>query len=314
MAAHDRSALFLDANERPLQRAAAGLASAGVPVFPVAPQGKVPLIRNGRGFRDATTNLRLIEAWWRRFPQANIGVPTGAASGLVVVDVDVHGTNGYNALHRADHAGLISGWEFLVRSPTGGLHLYYPAAEDREQRSWQAGNAGIDFRGDGGYIVAPPSLRVIDGETVPYRITELGTEPAHPLDAGRLRDFLEPPRPPRRTSSQTPARGRADPQKLADWLGGERTDRNRKLFWASCVLAEEGVPYREALDAMLTVEQPDFGSREIARTVASGYKRIHGTPSQQSSAPQQGVVARGLPARDLDAAEPGPQVPAARGL
>src|SRR5699024_7258265 len=216
-------------------------------------------------------------------PHANIGIPTGAVSGLVVVDVDVHGTNGYDALNRADRNGLVTGWEFLVRSPTGGLHLYYPAAEEIEQRSWQAGNAGIDFRGDGGYIVAPPSLRVIDGETVPYRITELGTEPARPLDAGRLRRFLAPPRPPRRVPTRMRGQGR-DPMKLANWLGGERTDRNRKLFWASCVLAEEGVPYREALEAMLTVEQPDFGQREITRTVASGYKRIRG------DAPRTGEV------------------------
>lgn len=278
MTVRDLSAIFFDATDQPLPSAARGLAAAGVPVFPVALRDKVPLIRNGRGFRDATTDLGQVEAWWRRFPQANIGVPTGAASGLVVVDVDVHGTNGYDALNRADRAGLVTGWEFLVRSPTGGLHLYYPAVEDGEQRSWQAGDAGIDFRGDGGYIVAPPSLRVIDGEIVPYRITELGTEPAHPLDAGRLRGFLEPPRPPRRFPPRMRGQGRTDPQKLANWLGGERTDRNRKLFWASCVLAEEGVPYREALDAMLTVEQPDFGSREITRTVASGYKRIHGDP------------------------------------
>lgn len=307
MTVRDLSALFLDATDQPLPSAARGLAASGVPVFPVAPRDKVPLIRHGRGFRDATTNLARVEAWWRRFPQANIGVPTGAASGLVVVDVDVHGTNGYDALHRADQAGLVAGWEFLVRSPTGGLHLYYPATEDAEQRSWQAGDAGIDFRGDGGYIVAPPSIRVIDGETVPYRITELSTEPAHLLDAGRLRGFLEPPRPPRRFLPQMRGQGRTDPQKLANWLGGERTDRNRKLFWASCVLAEEGVPYREALDAMLTVEQPDFGPREITRTVTSGYKRIHGTP-----APAGGTRAsRPGPARD---AAPEQRLAPARGL
>lgn len=278
MTVRDLSAIFLDATDQPLPQAAARLAASGVPVFPVAPRDKAPLIRNGRGFRDATTDLRQVEAWWRRFPQANIGVPTGAASGLVVVDVDVHGTNGYDALNRADRAGLVTGWEFLVRSPTGGLHLYYPAADEMEQRSWQAGDAGIDFRGDGGYIVAPPSLRVIDGEMVPYRITELGTAPTHPLGAGRLRRFLDPPRSPRRFPPRMRGQGRTDPLKLANWLGGERIDRNRKLFWASCVLAEEGVPYRDALDAMLTVEQPDFGQREITRTVASGYKRIHGDP------------------------------------
>ncbi|WP_420733675.1 bifunctional DNA primase/polymerase [Brevibacterium luteolum] len=314
MTVRDLSAIFLDGTDQPLPRAAVGLAAAGVPVFPVAPRDKVPLIRHGRGFRDATTDLGQVEAWWRRFPQANIGVPTGAASGLVVVDVDVHGTNGYDALHRADQADLIAGWAFAVRSPTGGLHLYYPAAEDGEQRSWQAGNAGIDFRGDGGYIVAPPSLRVIDGETVPYRITELGTNPAHPQDADRLRGFLDPPRPPRRLPPRMRGQGRTDPQKLANWLGGERTDRNRKLFWASCVLAEEGVPYRDALDAMLTVEQPDFGQREITRTVTSGYKRIHGAPARQGSVPRQGAVSRGGPARNLDAPETPARAPAVRGL
>lgn len=242
MAARDLSAILLDATEQPLPRAAAMLAAAGVPVFPCAAGDKVPLIFKGRGSRDATTNLRQVEAWWRRSPNANIGVPTGTVSGLSVVDVDVHGTNGYDALNRADRAGLVSGWEFLVRSPTGGLHLYYPASEDAEQRSWQVGAAGIDFRGDGGYIIAPPSRRLIDGETVPYRITELGTERARPLDASRLRSFLEPPKPPRRFPTHARRHGSTDPRKLATWLGGERVDRNRKLFWVSCVLAEEGVP------------------------------------------------------------------------
>ena len=183
----------------PLPEAARAFAAAGVPVFPCVPRGKRPLIRDGRGFRDATTNLAQVEAWWRRAPEANIGIPTGAVSGVVVVDVDVHGpVNGYDQFARADRAGLVDGWEVLARSPSGGMHAYYPASDGGTQRSWQAARAGIDFRGDGGYIVAPPSLRVIDGETVPYRITELGTDPAHPLDAGRLRRFLEPPRPPRR--------------------------------------------------------------------------------------------------------------------
>ncbi len=78
MVARGLSAFFLDATDQPLPRAARALAASGVPVFPVAARDKVPLIRNGRGFRDATTNLAQIETWWRRFPQANIGVPTGA--------------------------------------------------------------------------------------------------------------------------------------------------------------------------------------------------------------------------------------------
>ena len=83
----------------------------------------------GRGFHDATTDRARVRAWWSRFPAANIGMPTGAASGVVVVDVDVHGVNGYEAFGRARRAGLLNGWEALVRSPTGGLHIYYPAGD-----------------------------------------------------------------------------------------------------------------------------------------------------------------------------------------
>ncbi len=287
MTVRDLSAIFLDATDQPLPRAAVGLAAAGVPVFPVAPRDKVPLIRHGRGFRDATTDLGQVEAWWRRFPQANIGVPTGAAFGLVVVDVDVHGTNGYDALHRADQADLIAGWAFAVRSPTGGLHLYYPAAEDGEQRSWQAGNAGIDFRGDGGYIVAPPSLRVIDGETVPYRITELGTNPAHPQDADRLRGFLDPPRPPRRLPPRMRGQGRTDPQKLANWLGGERPTGT-----GSC----SGPPASSPRKACPTGMRWTRCSRSSSPTSGSGRSPAPSPPATSAStAPPPGRVPR--PAR-----------------
>ena len=91
----------------PLPEAAVIFARAGVPVFPCAPGGKQPV--TGQGFKNATTDLAQVQAWWHRFPAANIGMPTGAASGAVVVDVDVHGpVNGYDALNRADRAGLVS--------------------------------------------------------------------------------------------------------------------------------------------------------------------------------------------------------------
>ena len=68
--------------------AARSLAAAGVPVFPCVVEGKRPLTR--RGFLDASTAPEQVAAWWSRTPNANIGLPTGAASGVVVVDVDVH--------------------------------------------------------------------------------------------------------------------------------------------------------------------------------------------------------------------------------
>ncbi|MDA8348208.1 MAG: bifunctional DNA primase/polymerase, partial [Pseudomonadota bacterium] len=64
----------------------------GLPVFPCRPD-KRPYTEHG--FKDATTNLDMIEEWWNRWPEALIGVPTGKASGLVVLDVDPDGLGWY---------------------------------------------------------------------------------------------------------------------------------------------------------------------------------------------------------------------------
>ena len=189
-----------------LNHAAMLLAEGGVPVFPCAPGGKTPITRHGH--LDATTDRRQVRAWWRLHPWANIGIPTGAASGLVVVDVDVHGpVNGMRSFIRAGDAGLLKGWGLLVSTPTGGQHAYFPAVPGVEQRSWQAGNAGIDFRGDGGYIIAPPSIRIIDGIASRYKVArgEYLGQPL-PVDSDRLRDFLDPRPAP--TVHPAPARNR----------------------------------------------------------------------------------------------------------
>lgn len=266
-----------------LSHAAMVLAEGGVPVFPCAPGGKTPITRHGH--LDATTDRRQVRAWWRRSPRANIGIPTGAASDLVVVDVDMHGpANGMEAFVRADNAGLVKGWGLLVDTPTGGQHAYFPAIPDIEQRSWQVGNVGIDFRGDGGYIVAPPSIRIIDGIASRYRIAVERLGPASPVDSARLRDFLDPR--PISTYHAVPARDRdgADAERLASWLGRQATDRNLKLFWASCRLAEGGVPVSHAVDAMVTAAQSDFGEREITRTVHSAYRSVGAGARQREPA------------------------------
>ena len=90
---------------------------------------------------------------------------------MVVVDVDVHGrADGRIAFDRASRAGLVGGWALLARTPSGGLHAFYAATPGVEQRSWQAAAAGVDFRGDGGYIIVPPSVRVIDHVPTRYEV------------------------------------------------------------------------------------------------------------------------------------------------
>lgn len=301
----------------PLSAAAREFARAGVPVFPCAAFGKRPATEHG--FHDATTDLDQVEAWWRQSPGANIGVPTGAASGAVVVDVDVHGpVDGRTSFARAARAGLVDGWELLVRTPTGGLHAYYPATPRPEQRSWQAGRAGIDFRGDGGYIIVPPSIRSLQGATVAYGVETINTGPTGLLDSDALRDFLDPrPAPRPRPETWQPV-GREDAQRLAAWLERQDTDRNLKLFWASCRLAEGGVPLTDALDAVLTAAKSDFGPREITATVRSAYRTVRGEPALRgpSSLAVRGgspLAADGWFRRDTNA-HPSPGTSRVRGL
>lgn len=269
----------------PLSAAAREFAAAGVPVFPCTSYGKRPATEHG--FHDATTNLDQIEAWWRQSPGANIGVPTGAASGAVVVDVDVHGpVDGRAGFDRADRAGLVEGWELLVRTPTGGMHAYYPATPGTEQRSWQAARAGIDFRGDGGYIIVPPSLRSIEGTTVAYGVEQMNSGPARVLDAQRLRDFLDPrPAPSRPASGGVDRDVDVDVSRLAAWVAtrGEG-ERNRGLFWAACRLAENNVPASDALDVLTAAaSHAGLGDREVATTVRSAYRTVHPAPARHGA-------------------------------
>lgn len=120
------------------------------PVFPLRPRDKTPLTANG--FKDASVHPEQVELWWRQWPHANIGLPTGHH--FDVLDLD--GPTAINSLDqllggRYRHTGPVSltgkGWHCLF-APTGagnGTSVGFPDSK-------------IDFRGRGGYIVAPPSV------------------------------------------------------------------------------------------------------------------------------------------------------------
>lgn len=121
---------------------------------------KHPLTRHG--FHDATTDEPIIRSWWGRWPWANVGVATGARSGLVVVDVDPR-SGGTESLDRLQ--SLMGSLPATLSATTGsgGTHLYYrhPGGEVRNTAGRLPGITealpGLDLRGDGGYVVAPPS-------------------------------------------------------------------------------------------------------------------------------------------------------------
>ncbi|OUZ07349.1 DNA primase [Aeromicrobium sp. PE09-221] len=262
-----------------LPTAAQLLALGGIPIFPCVPGEKRPL--TPRGFHDATTNLQQVKAWWRRHPTANLAIPTGGVSGLVVVDVDVHGSaNGYRAFDRAKRAGLVPSWSFLVDTPSGGLHAYYPTVRGVVQRSWQAASSGVDFRGDGGYVLVPPSMITSKRGRATYQLHQVGIAAARPVDSDRLRDFLDP-RPEPRPLSPSDMRQGADVSRLAAWVASRpEGERNRGLFWAACRLAENRIPAADALDVFIAAAgHAGLGEREVVATVRSAYRCTHPRPS-----------------------------------
>jgi hypothetical protein len=267
----------------PLPQAAARLAEAGAPVFPCVPGEKRPLTRHG--FQEASVDLAQVAAWWRRWPSANIGVPTGTPSGVDVVDVDRKPDgNGFDALGRARRAGLVEGWVAVVRTPSGGAHFYYPADPGRPQPSWQAAAARVDFRGTGGYVIVPPSaVTTVHGPAV-YSLTAGGDREPRPVDATALREFLDPRPEPAVPRGRGPMRSE-DARRLADWVGMRAEgERNRGLFWASCRLAEAGLSLPEMVDALAPAgEQVGLPPREVVTTIRSAYRATHVQPAPSSA-------------------------------
>lgn len=264
-----------------LPDAARALVKAGVPVFPCVPGEKRPLTR--RGFHDATTDLVQVAAWWRRWPAANLAIPTGPASGIEVVDIDIHPTGtGFAAFQRAGREGIVDGWAALVRTPSGGLHVYFPADTSRQQPSWQAPKAHIDFRGTGGYILTPPSqVTQPDGQLRPYDLRSTGLVEAAPVDATQLRSFLDP-RPTLRSEGAVLPSQDFDVQRLGRWVAtlGEG-ERNRGLFWAACRLAEHHTPVADTLAVLgPAAAHAGLGEREITTTIRSAYRATGPAPRE----------------------------------
>ncbi len=119
--------------------------------------GKHP--RTKHGLYDASTDERQIREWWTRWPDANIGVPTGAISGLLVLDIDPrnHGDDSLAALLH-QFGSLPPTLEALTGG--GGRHIVFQYPATGGPISSGRLEDGIDVKADGGYIVVAPSLHL----------------------------------------------------------------------------------------------------------------------------------------------------------
>jgi hypothetical protein len=132
-----------------------------------------------QGLKDASKDHKQIKEWWTRNPQANIGICTGEESGLVVIDIDPrHG--GMESMKSIGKLGSLPVMTPTVATGGGGEHIYlsYPNNGRRIRNTVAlAGYQGIDLRGDGGYVVAPPS-RHISGSKYTWKVHHIGKTPA----------------------------------------------------------------------------------------------------------------------------------------
>jgi hypothetical protein len=117
--------------------------------------GKHP--RTDHGWKNGSRDPATIREWWQRWPDANIGIVTGLESGIFVLDVD--GRQGEESLTELAQRGCHLPDTYTVRSGGGGRHLYFLWPEGADVRNSQSMIApGLDIRGQGGYVVAPPSV------------------------------------------------------------------------------------------------------------------------------------------------------------
>jgi hypothetical protein len=233
-------------------------AKVGWHVFPVAPKTKVPQTRHG--LLDATTDVERIAAWWSKHPDSSLGIRTGKESGLVVLDLDVKNgggsTLGTMLMDGREWPGTTTDERTLeIGTPSGGTHFYFlhPGVEIRNSAGLLG--SGLDIRGDGGYVVAPPS----PGYTIRHR-----GRPA------RLPEWLRTQLVQRQMREDTQlASGQYD--KFMEGVpSGARDDQLLKL---GAHLVAKGLPYGEVLQLLLgqnhTFCRPPLPDRQVKKIVDS---------------------------------------------
>jgi hypothetical protein len=245
--------------------------------------------RTPHGLRDASTDPEVVSRWWRRWPDANIGVRTGGESGLIVLDVD------------PDHGGLRSLVELerrhgrlppslTVRTGTGRHYWFRHPGWPLRNSAGRLG-PGIDLRGDGGYIIAPPS-RHASGRRYQWTCGQpLAPAPHWLLALAREPTRLDPPislrQHPAPNDTRPWARAALDGE-LARIRTATHGSRNHTLNRSSFALGQlvaAGHLHEEPVRSALLRAGLDVGltPREVQATVASGLRAGSRSPRSPST-------------------------------
>jgi len=246
------------------------------------------------GLTVASIDAATIERWWRRWPAANVAIRTGAVSGMVVLDVDpAHGGDDSLDALLTQHGPFPPG--AVVHTGSGGRHFYFahPGGVIRNDTGRRLG-PGLDIRGDGGYVIAPPS-RHHSGS--PYRWAtqdrQLPDPPGWLLD--RLREPLHPP-----TRSVLPKAGPSSPRRLSAWAraalerelasvsaaqeGNRNATLNRSAFSLGQIVGGGALDPDEVERLLLDrATAIGLGAREARATIASGLSAGTRQPRQPAN-------------------------------
>jgi hypothetical protein len=259
-------------------------ANQGIPVFPCG-DNKKPLVQGG--FKSASTDAAQITKWWTAYKGAMIGIPTGQASGLVVIDVDVKDdVDGFQSLKSLEPLPKT----LMVTTPSGGAHFIFkhdPARPLRNSAS-QLGD-GLDIRGDGGYIIAAGSST----SSGAYEVTR--DLPIAPCPAW-IGDVLAS----KKSNHAAPANDHALPAndayiqkaihgeigKLAVASAGQRNEAlNRAAFSLGTLVAGGGLAEQDAHRVLLNGATAcgllaDDGAHSVQATIRSGLSAGKANPRQ----------------------------------
>lgn len=246
-----------------LQKALA-LNSAGIPVFPCNDR-KEPIIAGG--FKAATLDREQVITWWTKSPTARIGVPTGAASGIWVVDCDVDSCGvpiGEQTL--ATHG--LSNHAHRVPSPSGGAHYLFRHNAALPRNSVKR-LPGVDIRGEGGYVIVWSPDGLLAAKLDP----ELGYPPPTLVEALRARKTIlpQPLDPDDNKSAMRILEQEAD--KVAAAVEGSRNDSlNRSSYRVGKQVARGALDGRKARDALRAAALvAGLPRQEIEKTISGAF-------------------------------------------
>lgn len=267
------------ANE--LYRAAQRLLHLGQPIFPCKSEGekaKAPLTQHG--LHDATMSRDKVKAWIKTNPKIALGIPTGIVWDVLDVDVK-RDQDGRHHLPMLNELGLLNGCKFVVRTPSGGWHLYFKAAPGLTNTARAA--LGLDVRARGGYVLAPPSYLKTPDYSGAY---ELVGDTAGANDDPLLWDLIVNTLAPVDADTKKPIEllgfeRRASLGSLRGWLS-ERVagERNNALHWATCRCIENGIDPHELLEVALHI---GLSEEEARLTINSAIRRAGVSVSELDS-------------------------------